>query len=101
MAKSEVDVQEVFHKVIEVGFYAKDGAEDLMCLALDDAVFRKVISRKQCLSSLQQIKDYIGDMIFLDDVLHDNNLPSDFNARLSIYRDWANRPKLKQFEESL
>lgn len=92
--RKKVDVQDVFNRVIDAKFYSE--ADDWMCASLMDARNRKLISRRE----YKQARDEIGDFLTseyptLRWALEANGLPSDFESRLAIYRDWANRPSLK------
>lgn len=91
--RKKVDVQDVFNRVIDAGFYS--GARDWMCTSLLNAEYRGLISRGEC----RQARDEIGAYLSyrhptLEWALVANGLPSDYEFRLAIYRDWASRPSL-------
>lgn len=92
--RRKVDVQDVFNRVIDAEFYSE--GYDWMCLSLEGARERGLISR----SEYKQAGDEIGAFLIfgyptLRWALEANGLPSDFESRLAIYRDWTNRPNLK------
>lgn len=92
--RRKVDVQDVFNRVIDAKFYNE--SYDWMCLSLMDARDVKLISEKEYRQAREEIRAYLPPKyLFLRSVLEDNGLRGDFESRLAIYRDWANRPSLK------
>lgn len=92
--RKKVDVQDVFNRVIDARFYS--GVDDLMCLSLMDARDVKLISEKE----YRQARNEVGAFLAFKNTtlkwaLEVNGLRGDFESRLAIYRDWANRPSLK------
>lgn len=87
------DAQKTFDKVIDGGFY--NPYTPYMCFALDDAMDRGAISGRECAAAKKRIRGYLGRWGFLDRVLCESKLPHSYEDKLKIYRDWANRPKLK------
>lgn len=96
-----MDVQEIFNRVIDGGFY-QDGYiyrnySDLMCVSLIQACNKGVITPDECKYAGNVIENYLNVWSGcgkLYDVLGNNALENSFKARLAIYRDWDNRPKL-------
>lgn len=84
------EVQTIFNKVINAGHY--NNQIDLMCWALDDAKFAKIISIQEYRVAKEEIRKYLGAFGslsgFLAFKLHDH----DFSTRFAIYKDWENRP---------
>lgn len=86
-------VQEIFDAVIDGGFYTE--REDYMCFSLQGAYCEGVISKKEMRITGRSIKSYLGRRYSLESLLLEHGLPRKFSDRLSIYRNWANRPSLK------
>lgn len=86
-------VQEIFDAVIDGGFYTE--REDLMCFSLGGACFEGVISKKEREIAAGSIQSYLRPYYSLESKLSCYDLPNKFPNRLAIYRDWANRPRLK------
>ena len=92
--REKVDVQDVFNRVIDVGFYSE--AMDWMCVSLLNARDVGLISVSEHKQARGEIRAYLpSKYLTLEGALEANGLPCDFEFRLAIYRDWANRPKLK------
>jgi hypothetical protein len=87
-------VQEVFNKVIELGYYTDKGKLEWswMCNALDAMYCNNHITAKELSAALKEIQEYLDDSMYLNRLLIIKGLPSDFYARLAIYKDWKNRP---------
>lgn len=93
--RKKVNVQDVFNRVIDAGFYSK--ASDWMCLSLVDAIDGGFISASEYRQARGEIRAYLSYRHpTLEGALKANGLPSDFEFRLAIYRDWVNRPSLKE-----
>ena len=110
-------IQEIFNIVIESGCYGehqyyksdnkqyvyddeRDWSEDVrdyMCGALKVAFLRELISYDEFEYVKAEIQKYLKplNLGYLSAALKDAGLPNDFNAKLAIYKDWANRPKLE------
>lgn len=93
-----MDLQKTFDKVIDGGFYSPDNY--YMCFALDGAKKCGAISSREHLAAEKQVSRYLGGWCSLEGALRKNGLPNSYDDRLKIYRDWANRPKLKRFPVS-
>lgn len=86
-------VQEIFDAVIDGGFYTE--RVYYMCFSLQGAYSEGVISKKEMCIAGRSIKSYLGRRYSLESLLLEHGLPRKFSDRLSIYRNWANRPRLK------
>lgn len=96
-----MDVQEIFNRVIDGGFYQGgydyNNYSDLMCISLFQARNKGVITPDEDKYAENVIKNYLNDWsgcVQLYNVLKNNALENSFKARLAIYKDWDNRPKL-------
>lgn len=90
------NVQAVFDKVIAAGIYDENSkAFALMCLALSYAYDKKVITLDEMLLAKKEINSYLMPFGSLAGMLAFNKRPWDFESRLAIYKDWANRPRFK------
>lgn len=109
-------IQEIFNIVIESGCYGEheyykpvnddnlqsddcywsEDVRDFMCGALSVARHRGLISYMEADQAKTEIQKYLKPInrAYLSSALKDTGLPHDFNARLAIYKDWANRPDL-------
>lgn len=104
-------IQEVFDAVINAGVYyptstgrAECGAyrSEFMCNALNNAsgsFGAELITDAEYAAAIAEINAYIetyGPVVehTLGCALRGRGLPHDFEARLAIYKDWANRPSL-------
>lgn len=94
----KINVQEVFNKVIEAGYYAiyEEGkrSSTLMCFALSKAHMDNLITLDERHQAGLAIRDYLPDCGTLEDKLFRNNYPYGFKARRTIYLNWNNRPDL-------
>ena len=95
--KRNLPVQDVFNIVIDGGFYSQDNTV-FMCNALHKAYWDDFISCRELVKCTEQIEGYIGRsrISTLETKLKHNSLPHNFEHRLAIYRDWANRPVLSK-----
>ena len=85
-----VNVQEIFNKVIQAGHY--DENAPLMCYSLLTSFKSEVINLKEYRACVEEIKKYLGGFGSLGGFLDYKSLPCNFNARLSVYKDWVNKP---------
>ena len=96
------EVQDIFDKVIEGEYYC-ESFED-MCLSLKVAFEYEYITYGEYMYAFEQIKRYMGvdlgegvrDVGALVCLLRKNNLPHSFEDTLAIYKDWENKPTLKE-----
>lgn len=90
----EIDVQEVFNKVIDAGYFKKRYSTLLpfMCRELRKAVHAGVISTEECTTAEKEISQYLGKYGTLWLKLLHLGLPHAYADRLFIYRNWNNRP---------
>ncbi len=99
-----VDVQEVFNKVIDAGFYGTIDKE-FMCPAIEAAREAGVISQDEFVVARQAIDEYMGLLYetggSMAHALYASRLgnPVGLGAPkwcvlhgVAFYRDWANRP---------
>lgn len=97
---SEHNMQELLNRIIDAGHYQKEytqTASEYMCnaalLASDAGVItvqEALYVERECLAYIQELLP--GTSAPLNNALFHAGLPSGFNERLAIYRDWANRP---------
>lgn len=99
-----VDVQEVFNKVIDAGFYGTPDRE-FMCHAVADALEAGVISPDEFSATRQAIDEYMGLIhetggsmayaLYASRLWNIENLdPPEWCVLhgVEFYLDWANRP---------
>lgn len=99
-----VDVQEVFNKVIDAGFYGTPDKE-YMCHAIATACAAGVISEDEFAATHQAIAEYMGLIydtggcmayaLYVSSLGNPNYLIASEWCVLhgvKFYRDWANRP---------
>ena len=92
-------IQETFNRVIESGHYnIHDEDKRFMCSALEQAWWCDIITHSQKTLAEQAIENYLGGrgnvlLSVLNRVISDRNYS--FQDCLTIYKDWANRPKLR------
>ena len=91
--RKKVNVQDVFNRVIDAGFYSESG--EWMCHSLELARRCGVISKEEKEIARREIRAYLGSFTILESKLYYYNLPHEFSDRLAIYRNWASRPNLK------
>ena len=89
------DVQTIFDKVIASGRYL-EGVTTFMCTALTLCLKHKILPHEEVLIAKNEIDHYLGGYHTLGLALVENGLPCKPKARLAIYKDWANRPKLSK-----
>lgn len=91
-----MNIQEIFNRVIDQGYYNISFAHSAMCNALCQAWDEDEISEEEYQLACEQIEEYLLtiDCAYLFTALKRAGLPSDIEARTAIYRDWANRPSL-------
>lgn len=67
-----------------------------MCVALDSAAVNGVISRSEEHMAATAILEYLEPTgrDSLDAALQQSYLPNNFERRLRLYRNWADRPTL-------
>ena len=100
--------QEIFNLAISTGLYSdsvkryvkcSDGIERLstphMCFALISLEYSGQITPDEHYQAVMEIEKYLTDWGYLEEALVSNDLPSSFQDRLAIYKDWENRPKLE------
>lgn len=88
------NVQVVFDKVISAGIYSKT-KQVLMCHALKQAQQEGVITSTERSIARGEINDYICGFGSLGGFLDYKGSSFDFETRLVIYKDWANKPTFK------
>ena len=89
------DVQEIFNRVIDQGYYTPYDYS-VMCNSLHNALCGDVISTDEYRFARKQIGNYLlpTNCAYLRTALAQAGLPHTIEARTAIYRDWANRPSL-------
>lgn len=87
-------VQEVLNLAISLGYYRDAGNAKFMCLALETVLAHKVITLEEYLNTVSEIDNYVGYAGTLHNKLYINDLPRDFEDRLTIYSNWSLRPTL-------
>lgn len=67
-----------------------------MCVALDYAVLGGVITESEEYMASSAIYEYLEPTwcSSLEEALRQSDLPSNFERRLHLYRNWADRPTL-------
>lgn len=98
-------MQKLLNIAIETGTYhpeygtAECGAHrsEFMCIALKTVSNIGLITDAEYAYAVDEIQAYIReyteDYYTLCMVLEDQGKPNNFEARLAIYKDWANRPR--------
>lgn len=91
-----MNVQEIFNRVIDQGYYDISFAHTAMCHSLNKAWDEEAISEEEYQLACEQIEEYLltADCAYLFTALRNAGLPHTIEARTAIYRDWANRPNL-------
>ena len=91
-----MNIQEIFNRVIDHGYYDISHTDSAMCSALYTAWYQGVVSYEEYLFAGNQIRQYLGSAycVYLFTALKQAGLPNTIEARTAIYRDWANRPSL-------
>lgn len=82
-------IQETFNKVIEAGLYNEKSG--LMCHSLLAAVIQSVITVAEYTTAEAEIRTYLKGFGSLGGYLDYKSQPYDFNSRLAVYKDWANK----------
>lgn len=95
----EFNIQNIFDLLIEKGIYSEYNSEQYatscyMCSAVSKAKKAGLIPDDYAYRSFEAIEKYLGAYVTLEDLLEDNNLPSDFTSRKNLYLNWASRPKI-------
>lgn len=85
-----MNVQEIFNKVIEEGYYSYRVM--LMCPALGAARRDKVITQEEWQLAIDEIKAYLKGYGSLGGKLMNMKLPYKFEHRMEIYKNWSERP---------
>ena len=99
---AEFNIQEVFNKVIEKGYYNEE--DEFMCNSLAKAGIDGVISEEEFVVASDSVQDYLEELglwtgdtrITLEDGLSAISNYQEkwlFHERLAIYLDWENRPQ--------
>ena len=84
-----MNIQEVFNKVIEAGLYnEKDG---LMCHSLKAAARQGIITAEEFIAAKGEITTYLKGFGSLGGFLDYKSQPYNFETRLAVYKDWANK----------
>lgn len=86
-----MNVQAVFDKVIYSALYSKEG-DQLMCHALKAAARHGIITAEEFVAAKGEITTYLKGFGSLGGFLDYKSQPYDFETRLSIYQNWANKP---------
>lgn len=87
-------VQEVFNLAISLNYYRDVGKDEFMCLALETMLEQEIITAREYLKAKKEINDYKGGFLTLRNRLTAAGLPSRFEDRLTIYKNWADKPEL-------
>ena len=96
-----MNIQEIFNRVIDHGYYDTSHTNSAMCNSLHNAWNCDDISEDEYQFAMERIDDYLltGYGVYLFTALKWAGLPHDIEARTAIYRDWANRPALTSSTE--
>ena len=88
------EIQALFDKVIDSGHYHHAG----MCKSVGIARAAGILNNRETAVLEDTIRRYLipKGYVWLYTALKANGLPHGPEARLAIYRDWANRPKLSE-----
>lgn len=89
-------MQVLLDLVIDGGTYAPidkpyNDSSHFMCRAVS---MSDKLTEKEKDKVIRKIDKYIKNEFSLEHILHNNGLPSDFEARLFLYRNWKKRPVL-------
>ena len=98
-------IQEIFNLVIDEGLYALSFCQEYMCDALAEAhggLDEPLITKQELLAAMDEIETYLRKpyedfpppFFSLEHALAYNELPHNWEARLAIFKDWENRPRL-------
>lgn len=94
---TEERIQEIFNLMIDEELYDphcvfdNGNASIFMCNALITAYERELVSNEEASKTILAIEKYIGNYSTIRYALKINCIDTD---PLSVYKDWANRPKL-------
>lgn len=88
-----IDIQDVFNKVICKGHYGGKYGSKLMCHALKSGFQNGVITEDEYAFAISEIRGYIGGFGSLGGFLHFKGNDWSFETRLDIYINWLDRPK--------
>lgn len=88
------EIQALFDKVIDSGYYRHLG----MCESVSRARVAGILNDQEARLLPDTIYGYLipTGYTWLFAALEANGLPNGREARLAIYKDWANRPKLAE-----
>ena len=88
------EIQALFDKVIDLGHYHHIG----MCASVAHARAAGILNDQETAMLGDTIRRYLipTGCTWLFAALKDNGLPYSPEARLAIYRNWENRPLLKE-----
>jgi hypothetical protein len=95
------NVQDLFNKLINLGYYASIptyNSSRFMCIAAVYAKAEKAITPEEYAELVTAIKNYLqrgAAEYSLDRLLQINGLPCNFNACLQVYKNWSKRPTLR------
>lgn len=86
------EIQSLFDKVIDSGYYHHLGMCESVSLARSDGI----LNDQEALLLLDTLHSYLvpNGYVWLYAALLANGLPHGSADRLAIYRNWENRPKL-------
>lgn len=100
-------LQQIFDAVIDSGLYSEEG-QSFMCLSLDDAYDRGVISEKEYNKGIKSIKVFIRRLphysamhstpplaCYLNALKGDFVEVAPFSECLAVYQNWAKRPRIR------
>lgn len=98
------NLQEIFNKAIDLGYYQGYRGKIYMCFALTDMRDDCVISAWECFRARRKIKQYLYEIdnaksgysyaCTLELSLLRRGLPHEDKDLLAIYKDWKNRPRV-------
>lgn len=89
-----MQLQEIFNAVITAGLYNEQNC--LMCHSLREAALSGVVTTLERDRALFEINAYLSGFGSLGGFLDYKKSDFDFQTRLSVYQDWANRPFQKE-----
>ena len=87
-------VQEVLNLANSLRYYRDVGRDRFMCLAIETMLNHEIITLEEYLNTLDEIAIYVGNAGTLHNRLLINDLPKEFEDRLTIYSNWSLRPTL-------
>lgn len=89
-----MQIQPIFNAVIEAGLYTEQSC--LICHSLHQATHDGVITTLERDRAKHEIKEYLSGFGSLGGFLDYKKSGFDFQTRLGVYQDWANRPFQKE-----